>query len=553
MELPRIDSDEPSAEPDNDPTGSFLVPLLRSRKIVISSLVLGLVAGALYGVVQPNSYPSTGKLLVRYSAREETSPETVITGSGQQGFGQPRDLVSDEIELLRVPPVFERVVRDLTTTRIASAYDPTAEDKPGTSLPLRTFHRFQSWWFRHSSSAQAEKLGHSLDDCPLCVSQVAIDLMKEIKLTGEAGSSVITVSYAGHDPALSRDVVASFLNAAEERHRQAYSTNTTLEFVADRLKDSLDKLNLAKTEFSNYRVSCEVYDYDNQRTQLLALSQELDKQAAVDASKLAELKSKSTVLAKQLAEEPKTVDQLTPGAMVENPQWTLLSKRLTDLKDQLDEAEHRVGGTTADREATIEMVTRRIERTTADLKAEPEFIPQDPIHQAAPNPQYQRLQQELADNQQEIAAQETMTNKDVENLQRIKNKLAATEKCEPTYRTLEATAKNAQETYDAYKKVHEKTNTMNLLEQLEFSNLRRIQDATLPIEKEGPKRGKFLVVGLLLGGLLGAGLAFLRHTFDPYVRSPSDVERVLGLRVVGVLPRSRRPRRRRGPLRHAAL
>lgn len=553
MELPRIDSDEPSAEPESDPAGSFLVPLLRSRKIVISGLVLGLVAGAVYGIVQANSYSSTGKLLVRYSAREESSPEAVLSGPGQQGFGQPRDLVSDEIALLRVPAVFERVVRDLTTQRIASAYDPIAEDKPGTSLPVRTFHRLQSMWFRHSSASQTEKIGHALDDCPVCVSEVADDLMKDLKLTGEPGSSVITVSYAAHDPALAKEVVASFLNAAEEHHRKAYSTNTTLEFVSDRLKDSLDKLTLANNEFSAYRASCEVYDYENQRTQQLTLTQDLDKQAAADASRLAELKSKSSVLAKQLTEEPKTVDQITPGAMAPNPQWSLLSQRLQTLKDQLEEVDNRVGGTMADREAAKEMITHRIERTTADLKAEAEFIPQDPIHQAAPNPQYQRLQQELADNQQEIAAQETMTNKAVEQLDRTRKKLATIEQCGPRYQFLEATAKNAQETYDAYKKAHEKANTMNLLDQLEFSNLRRIQDATLPIEKDGPKRGKFLFVGLLLGGLLGAGLAFLRHTFDPYVRSPSDVERVLGLRVVGVLPRSRRPRRPRGPLRHAAL
>lgn len=553
MELPRVAADESSPEPQIDPAGSLLVPLLRSRKIVIWGVVLGAVAATLYGIVQANSYPSTGKLLVRYSAREESSPETAIAGPGQQGFGQPRDLVSDEIELLRVPQVFEHVVRDLTTGRLASAYDPTAEDKPGSSIPVRAFHHFQSWWFHHASSAKSDKAGHVLDDCPVCVSLVAQDLMKELKLTGEPGSSVITVSYAAHDPALARDVVTSFLNAAEERHRQAYSTNTTLGFVSDLLKDSLDKLTLAKNEFSAYRASCEVYDYDNQRTQLLTLSQDLDKQAAVDASKLAELKSKSVILAQQLAKEPPTVDQITPGPMVQNPQWRLLSDRLLTLKDQLDEIEHRVGGTMADREAAKEMITRRIERTTADLKAEPEFTPQDPIHQAAPNAQYQRLQQESADNQQEIAAQETMTNKVVEQLERTRKKLATIEGCGPRYQFLEATAKTAQESYDAYKKAHEKATALNVLDQLDFSNLRRIQDATLPLEKDGPKRGKFLIVGLLLGGLLGAGLAFLRHTFDPYLRSPAEVEHVLGLRVVGVLPRARKPRRSRGPIRHAAL
>jgi uncharacterized protein involved in exopolysaccharide biosynthesis len=552
----QLEPEEPATEMPSDPASSLLVPLLRSRWIVVSGLLLGAIAGIGYGVVQPNSYLSTGKLLVRYTAREEVSPEAMLAAPGQQGLGQPRDLVNNELELLSVPQVFEKVVREVTTQRIASSYDPTAEDAKGSAKPLRLFHRFQAWWFRRSSTQQVEKLGHVLDDCPACVSELAHDMMPpkgDFKLTGDPGSSVITVSYATHDPALARDVVTAFLAAAEERHRQTYSTSTTLEFVSGRLQESLAQLELAKTEFSEYRASCEVYDYDNQRLQLMTRSQDLEKEAAADASKLAQLKSTSLVLSDLLAKEPPTIVQMIPRGLVPNPQWSVLSQRLLSLKDQLDEIDLRVGGTTADREAAKEMIAHRIERTTADLKIEHEFIEQDPAPQAVPNPQFQRLTQEYADNKQEIAAQQTRTDKVVEELQSVRRHLATTEKCEPKYRSLEATAKNAQENYDAYKKAHEKTNMMSLLDQLEFSNLHRIQEATLPFDKEGPKRGKFLIVGILLGGLLGAALAFLMHALDPFIRSPAEVERLLGLRVVGVLPRSRLPRRLKRSIRHAAL
>jgi uncharacterized protein involved in exopolysaccharide biosynthesis len=133
----------------------------------------------------------------------------------------------------------------------------------------------------------------------------------------------------------------------------------------------------------------------------------------------------------------------------------------------------------------------------------------------------------------------------------VRRRLVETEQCEPRYHLLQEKLANADESYKAFRRTHERTNLMNLLDQMEFSNLRRIQDATLPFEKEGPKRTKFVIIGLLLGGVLGGALAFALHNFDPFVRSPADVERLLGLKVVGVMPRSRLPRRLRRAIRRA--
>jgi capsular polysaccharide biosynthesis protein len=45
-----------------------------------------------------------------------------------------------------------------------------------------------------------------------------------------------------------------------------------------------------------------------------------------------------------------------------------------------------------------------------------------------------------------------------------------------------------------------------------------------------------VIVGLILGLAVGSALAFLRLQLDPRLRSPSEVQSVLGMKVLSVVP-----------------
>ena len=62
------------------------------------------------------------------------------------------------------------------------------------------------------------------------------------------------------------------------------------------------------------------------------------------------------------------------------------------------------------------------------------------------------------------------------------------------------------------------------------------EDSILPTDKEGPQRSKPLLMGLIGGMLLGAGLSVLRQVLDRRVRYEETVENGLGLRVLCVVP-----------------
>lgn len=76
-----------------------------------------------------------------------------------------------------------------------------------------------------------------------------------------------------------------------------------------------------------------------------------------------------------------------------------------------------------------------------------------------------------------------------------------------------------------------------LSEAVEVGQVEIVDLASLPQEPVGSGRGLKLGLGLLLGLLLGSGGAFVREHLNTSIRSREDVEQVLGIPGLGVIPK----------------
>jgi capsular exopolysaccharide synthesis family protein len=91
--------------------------------------------------------------------------------------------------------------------------------------------------------------------------------------------------------------------------------------------------------------------------------------------------------------------------------------------------------------------------------------------------------------------------------------------------------------------LRENAGELRVLEALQTGNAELVQEARTPTQASSPRPKRNVAVGLLLGLVLGAGLAIFLDRVDRRMRSADDVAELLGLPLLAAIPRSRALRR----------
>ncbi len=472
LKLLLADEDAPKSI---DPLESIVAPLARSRRLIVLAGIAGAMLGVVMGLFRPNEYQSTGKLLIHAGARESATPESTITESGAADSNN-RDAVNNEVHLLHDPEVFRRTAMRVGPAKILKPYDPAEHDNENTTLRTRVMHGLQSWWF----SGNGGQSGHQLDDCESCVRLATKQLMRGVTIQAEPYSSIIGISYATHSPAMAQEVVEAFIAASDEHHRSTFASDTSLQFLEEQVDSALAAAMDADQELTAFRISCGVYDISEQRDNLITVNHTLEQQISTDENRLTELNT----LIEFITEELKTT---RPTVAVVNS---------AGLRPEV------AGGTS---------VTQV-------------------------NPRWERLNESLDASNIERTSLRSSFAKKREQFDEIQTKLVKLEECEPQHRLLEIDALRKRERATRFLEAFDRADLLNLLDQVEMSNLRVIQAATFPLGKVGPLRAKLVFIFLVLGIAVGIGIAFALHIFDRRLRSAVDVEGALSIPLLALIP-----------------
>jgi len=104
---------------------------------------------------------------------------------------------------------------------------------------------------------------------------------------------------------------------------------------------------------------------------------------------------------------------------------------------------------------------------------------------------------------------------------------------ESQYQNLQREVESNRQLYDSVVKRLKETGVVGGLEN---SNVRIVEEATAPGAPIRPRKAWNLGMSLVAGLVLAFGVAFAIEYLDTTVKTPDDVERYLGLSVVGVVP-----------------
>jgi polysaccharide biosynthesis transport protein len=84
----------------------------------------------------------------------------------------------------------------------------------------------------------------------------------------------------------------------------------------------------------------------------------------------------------------------------------------------------------------------------------------------------------------------------------------------------------------------DREHTLALLAELGYNNVQVAQEAPVPASPSSPKTKRNVGLGVVLGLLLGLGVALLLERLDGRVREPEELEAIYGLPMLGVVPKS---------------
>ncbi|WP_438024433.1 GumC family protein [Sorangium sp. So ce233] len=101
------------------------------------------------------------------------------------------------------------------------------------------------------------------------------------------------------------------------------------------------------------------------------------------------------------------------------------------------------------------------------------------------------------------------------------------------YDRLRRTKENTEKLYQI---VLERTKESDLQRMMRVNNIRVLDRPNLPLEAIRPRVPVNIAIGILAGLLLGIGAALARAMLDRTLKTPDEVERELGLPILGLLP-----------------
>lgn len=518
---------------DNLDLRSLVHGLARSGRWIVALVLLGSMVGLGYGLVRPNQYVSEGKIEVRLGIRERHTPESSLDPTNDAPAPVPG--IGDEIELLYNPEVYERIARQIGPERLLAPYDPAASEGPDTLLPVRWLHALQSGWFRRQAPALTS------EQALLEAATVADQATEVVALNN---TSYLLVRSTAFTPELAQLLTRTYVAVARQWHREVYSSSTELSFVSDQLKRYEEESLAAERAYTEHRDRCGFYDLETQKGSSVAALVDKDERIQENTIRLFEVEEELAFVEQELAATPATIEKLVPPSVRVNPEHQTAFDQIQKVTGERTAlaSVYTEGSEIFQRKA--EQLDAEIRRFESLLTKTPEFIEYGVVtREVSPNPRHE----ELSIRKNELRRERETLGKTLEMWQRSREeqdgRLRAALQCEPLHRDLALAVERSKARVQELAAALERAQALALLDRQEdMDSLRIALDGSLPREKAGPDRKRFLLLGFFGGLAAGMFLAALRFLLDTRLHDPDALQKELGLEVIGVVPEARAAR-----------
>ncbi len=352
-------------------------------------------------------------------------------------------------------------------------------------------------------------------------------LEKQLTIQPVQGTDVLKISMQSPSPAEAQLVVNTLADVFIEwnlMYKQE-DMRSAQEFIETQLATVSANLQIAEEELRIYR----------EQERSLAPSQEtiagINQLAALEAS-LGEVRISQTEITERIGQARNQLrgqeeTMISSTTISENPFVTQYRSRLADLEIQLSGAKERY---TAQHPSVLSLQAE-IEDVKAKLTEQVERVIGTETRTI--NPVHRDLYASMISQEVELMALEAREQALQSLIADYEARLSHLPAKELELARLTRGAKVLEELYIMLLTRNEETRIAGAMQ---TADVQVIDDATLPVMPIKPRVKLNIAIGAVLGAFLGVGLAFLLEFVDNTVKTKEDVERLLGVPVLGQIP-----------------
>ena len=511
------------------PIRRLLAAVFRGRYLLFGVTVFGLLIGAFLGITTPNTYVSEGRF--RF---QSVGAEREAVGPGAASQTSQESIAAGASYVLETNDLLQKVIKKLGAGRILAPYQPG--DGAGAGA--------KEWFFSIQREWNATKESDRTPEAALK------QLKRSISLERPRGTDVLIARYVANDANLAREVLATWMKEAIQFHIDTYDNVKAYEAAKlghEASQQARDTALKALNEFLQNKAK--VSQFEEEKTRL--------EKAELEAITARDKEEQELLVKKgQLANLDRDLDvdkriQTTIPVRMKSDTTTEVRKQIeANIGKAMEQLAELQVSPLKDRQAEKDSLERKIKvykDQIVGLAKEAAAAPD--IEASAPNPEYTKALEKRGELRTEIDALETSLTYAGKYVTKMRDQKAQLVELEPEYLRLRDAKVAAEKAVEESDMVWKGAQQQRALAAGAFSTLNQTQQASLPLEKEGPNRGK-LVLGALLAGLFfGFAVILLRSLPDTVVRTREDLEQIEGLAVIGVMPKLDGSNLRR----HAAL
>jgi uncharacterized protein involved in exopolysaccharide biosynthesis/Mrp family chromosome partitioning ATPase len=479
--------------------------------------------------LMPAVYRSESKLLVGLGRENVTLDPTATTGRVLDIERSRLSEINSEIEILKSRDLAGMVVDSIGPSALIKPDQTAGSSAPSSgqtvldeirSIKQRIFAAFE----RPSEAVKPKNTSERLSEREEAIQ----NLMQNLTISGSKESNIISLSYEGHFPKLTQEVVNRLIQLYLDKHINVHRTVGSYEFFIQQTERLRDALSQTARDLRDLKNKTGTVAVDEQRRIILnwigALQQEMEQ---TDAS-VAASKAKVTMMRQRMADLPQTLVTAKVSGFP-NQAADRMRERVYDL--QLKEQDLLSKFT--ENSLPVLEIRRQIQEAKALLLKEERTLTQ--VTQGV-NISFQQLQFSLLTEDATLSSLEAKAQVLREQLSRAQGELKDLNDNEVHITQLKREMNIQEELYRKNAESLEQARIGQALEMDKISNINVVEPATYPMNPIRPNRRLNVVLGFFLSLFGGIALAFISEYTDHSLKTPEGVAAKLQLQTLATVP-----------------